>query len=451
MTAVKSSLALLRRRGSALITVVILTAVMALLTASMLSYTLTERRGNERNRLVLRARNMAENISVYAAEQLTTKLYRTRSQQPMAFLGSNAISMPPASVLNSSFTSSTNGMEVRAGLTGSTGLVFLDPNDSANAGNPNVGLQASSSSVPIIARATATHPSLGSITSYIQHDMEVAMVPLFQFAVFYNMDMEFGPGADMTIAGPVHTNGNLIARMQTGRTNTLEFLDRVTAVNGFFANTAHKGTTWMGDGSADTGPGGTGALYFKPPSGAHVNIKNSSNVWRDHKYSSNPGTASVTTTSLNNFKTFATSTYVGNLRTSVHDVQRLGLPSISNYAEVNDPSTPEDDRNNGRQIIERPASSDTAGLKETKFARKAGLYIIVNPDDEERTGYLPDATPVQMRARSYRCWLNTVNTTTLSHTMYEIVLPGQPSYGDLNATVNSLPNAYRTDTSVGHN
>jgi hypothetical protein len=57
-----------------------------------------------------------------------------------------------------------------------------------------------------------------------------------------------------------------------------------------------------------------------------------------------------------------------------------------------------------------------------------------------------------MRARSYRCWLNTVNSD-LSHTLYEVVLPGQPSYGNLNANVNNLPNAYRTlaDTAVGHN
>lgn len=437
-----------RRRASALLTVVLLTAFMAILTGSMLSYTLSERRGNERNRLILRARNMAENISVYAAEQLTTKLYRLRNQSPMAFLtGGNEIYLPPASVLDSSFTDHAVGMEVRAGLTSSTGLQFLDPNDAANIGNPNAGLQVSTSSVPIIAKATATHPSVGTVTSYLRHDMEVAMVPLFQFAVFYNMDMEFGPGADMTIAGPVHTNGALIARMQTGRTNTLQFDDRVTAVGGFYANTAHKGPTYMGDGSKDDGPGGTGALNFTHQStGKKTPIKTSKGVWRDHKY----GGGSETTTSINNFKTFATSTYGGNLRTSAHEVSPLVLPSISNYRETDDPQTDEDDRDNGRQIIEAPAAADTAGLKETKFARRSGLYIIVNPDDEERVGLLPDATPVLMRPRSYRCWLNTVNAN-LSHTLYEVVLPGQPSYGTLNAHVNTLPNAYRVNTSVGHN
>lgn len=33
------------------------------------------------------------------------------------------------------------------------------------------------------------------------------LVPLFQFAAFYNKDLEILPGPAMTLAGPVHTNG----------------------------------------------------------------------------------------------------------------------------------------------------------------------------------------------------------------------------------------------------
>lgn len=35
------------------------------------------------------------------------------------------------------------------------------------------------------------------------------LVPLFQFAVFYNKDLEIVPGQTMALSGPVHTNGNL--------------------------------------------------------------------------------------------------------------------------------------------------------------------------------------------------------------------------------------------------
>ncbi len=441
-----------RQRGYALITVLMMIGAMALLTASMLRYSASERRLNERNRLLLRARNMSENISVYAAEQLTTKLYRLRSTTPMAFMsGSNEIDLPPDSVLTTQYTS-PSGMEVRAGLTSTSGLVYIDPLNAANAGNTNAGLQVITSQVPIIAKATATHPAVGTITAYCQHDLEVAMIPLFQFAIFYNMDLEFGPGADMTIAGPVHTNGSLIARGQTGFANTVAFLDRVTATGGFYANTGHKGSTYMDNGAVDAGPGGTGPLTFRhATSGTATNIYNSADSrWRDHKFSASPGSATETATTQTQFRTFATSSYAGNLRTSVHGVTSLVLPAVSDYNEANDPSTAEDDRNNGRQIIEPPSTADTAGLKETKISRRAGLYIVVNPDDETRNGKMPDGSPVAMRARSYRAWLNHV-TSSGTHTVYEVVLPGQPSYGPLNAYVNNLPNAYRADTSVRHN
>lgn len=436
------------RRASALVTVIVLTGIMIILTSSMLRYTLTERRGNERNRLILRAKNMSESISVYAAEQITTKLYRLRSASPIAFMtGANAIDLPPLNFLqtvDSSYTSGAN-MEVLAGLTGSTGLLFIDPATQPN--NPNAGLQVNTASVPIIAKATARHGALGTIPAYSQHNLAVDFVPLFQFAVFYNMDMEIWPGADMTLAGPVHCNGELSARSATGFTANISFLERVSASQGFYANSIRQGTWINNTGGTDAGPGGNGPLRFQHSTTAVVtDIQNASSVWRDHKY----GSGTETTTTQNNFKVFATTSYGLNLRTSVHGVTPLVLPGISNYSKVDLPSTTGDDRSNGRQIIARPDATDTAGLKETKIARKAGLYIVVNPDSVTRTGFKPDGTAVSMRARSYRCWLNTVNAD-LSHTISEVIIPGQPSYGDLNANVNNLPNRYTTLTSIGHN
>ncbi len=424
-------------------------AFMALLTASLLRYTLSERRGNERNRLNLRTKTTAENICLYAAEQITTKLYRLRSASPIAFIGgTNQVALPPLEVLQASHPqySSGSAMEVFAGLTSSTGLVFINP--ATHPDDPNAGLQVNTAAVPIIARATGWHPSLGNVVSYARQDLAVDFVPLFQFAVFYNMDLEIWPGANFTLAGPVHVNGELSARCQTGFTATIAFLERVSASKGFYADSNRQGAWVNNVGILDSGAGGSGPVTFRhSTTGTATEIKNSSNVWRDHKY----GQSTESATTQNNFKVFATNTYGINLRTAVHGVTELKLPAVSGYAKVDNPATVgEDERNNGRQLIERPSSADTGAIKETKIGRKAGLYIIVNPDDETRNGYLPDGTAVSMRARSYRCWLNTVNAD-LSHTLYEVILPGQPSYGPLNANINNLPNAYRTDTVVGHN
>jgi hypothetical protein len=48
----------------------------------------------------------------------------------------------------------------------------------------------------------------------VQQDIQLAVVPVFQFTIFYNMDMEICPGPNMTVKGRVHSNGNLYAQPQ---------------------------------------------------------------------------------------------------------------------------------------------------------------------------------------------------------------------------------------------
>ena len=94
----------LSRRGSAFVTVVIFIGLMAVLSGSILAYSVGERRSNERQRLILRARNMAENVALYASEQVTTKLYRLRNLSARQFTsGTNQVYLPPNSVLTTSF------------------------------------------------------------------------------------------------------------------------------------------------------------------------------------------------------------------------------------------------------------------------------------------------------------------------------------------------------------
>ncbi len=57
-------------------------------------------------------------------------------------------------------------------------------------------------------------------------------VPIFQYAIFYNMDMEICPGANMTVNGTTYVNGNVWA----DPAGTLTFMDRMetTASNIFY-------------------------------------------------------------------------------------------------------------------------------------------------------------------------------------------------------------------------
>lgn len=50
----------------------------------------------------------------------------------------------------------------------------------------------------------------------LSETFEVALVPLFQFAVFYDEDLEIAPGPSMDLGGRVHTNGNLYLQAGDG-------------------------------------------------------------------------------------------------------------------------------------------------------------------------------------------------------------------------------------------
>jgi len=61
--------------------------------------------------------------------------------------------------------------------------------------------------------------------------LHISHIPLFQFAIFYNGDLEIHPGNNMVVDGPVHTNSDLY--MASGAGSNLDFKARVSAVGKF--------------------------------------------------------------------------------------------------------------------------------------------------------------------------------------------------------------------------
>lgn len=60
----------------------------------------------------------------------------------------------------------------------------------------------------------AQHEIIGAV----QQDVQLALIPVFQFAIFYNMDLEINPGATMTIGGRTHANANIYLQPQAALT-----------------------------------------------------------------------------------------------------------------------------------------------------------------------------------------------------------------------------------------
>jgi hypothetical protein len=66
----------------------------------------------------------------------------------------------------------------------------------------------------------------GETEAQLELRFKTRLVPLFQFAAFYNKDLEILPGPTMTLSGPVHTNGNLYLYSNSA---TLSINGQVTA------------------------------------------------------------------------------------------------------------------------------------------------------------------------------------------------------------------------------
>jgi len=48
----------------------------------------------------------------------------------------------------------------------------------------------------------------------VQQEVQLALIPIYQFAIFYNLNLEVNPGPDMTVGGRVHANANIYTQPQ---------------------------------------------------------------------------------------------------------------------------------------------------------------------------------------------------------------------------------------------
>ena len=71
---------------------------------------------------------------------------------------------------------------------------------------PNQGLWAQI--IPVNMLATAAMPGGQEVS--MTRNAQVALIPVFQFGVFSESDLSFFSGPNFDMAGPVHTNGDLL-------------------------------------------------------------------------------------------------------------------------------------------------------------------------------------------------------------------------------------------------
>jgi hypothetical protein len=92
------------------------------------------------------------------------------------------------------------------------------------------GLSGFASSYRVISNARESG-SLYNVTAAVQQDVQLASIPIFQFAIFYNTDMELNGAATLHVRGRVHGNANLF----TGSNANQYFYEDVTT-SGIISN-----------------------------------------------------------------------------------------------------------------------------------------------------------------------------------------------------------------------
>ncbi len=138
---------------------------------------------------------------------------------------------------------------------GASGSIYVDQYQPASYVALNgqyAGLNGYDTVYRIISNAQLNNSRNGNLRAGVEQYVATESIPLFQFAIFYNEDLEFNPSPSMTVNGRVHSNGNIYFWPQ----NTLTFTSDVTA-------TGTINLTWMpGDPQGNRGYSGAPLAVF---------------------------------------------------------------------------------------------------------------------------------------------------------------------------------------------
>ena len=154
-------------------------------------------------------------------------------------------------------------------------------------------------------------------------------IPLFQFGVFYEEDLEIIPGEPMTFAGWVHSNGNIYLS-----SNNETFQSNITTPDSVFWQRKDSNSRLNG-------------VYINNDAGTAVKLD------FDSRSLSGPA-----------FKTRSELKFNSRLMTSAHGVRPLKLPLPNGVAPVT--------------LVDPKKGSDDAMVQNVKMAWKSDWYITIN-------------------------------------------------------------------------
>ncbi|MBY0494820.1 MAG: hypothetical protein K2Y23_11450 [Cyanobacteria bacterium] len=258
-----------------------------------------------------------------------------------------------------------------------------DPGPGPNTGNPLASADADITTGPfegfkgLITPYTLTvtaRSTSGNSEVRLRRELQTVAVPVFQFGIFGEKSLGFHAGPNFDFGGRVHTNQSLYIANGTG--NTLTFRDKITAFTQVVRNT-------LSNGVAITLTGHTGNVSIPRVIGGAPG---------DYRNLLSTESSGTTAAPWAGWKNLSEVTYRTNIRTETTGAKQLNLPLTSQGA------TPID-------LIRRPAvnsNENTANplVYGQRYYAQASVRILLSDRAADLTG-LPQITagaPLQFDA-----------------------------------------------------
>jgi hypothetical protein len=143
---------------------------------------------------------------------------------------------------------------------GQPGLIPLSP------GEPYAGLNAQTYLYTVYASAVDHQSALGTTNTntVLQMDFRSRVVPLFQFAAFYDGDLEINSSSNMIVNGRVHSNANLYVQPNTNSTSVATTFQGAISTAGGIYNRVDSASGYRWNSGVRFQLGGTGTVYNFP-------------------------------------------------------------------------------------------------------------------------------------------------------------------------------------------
>ncbi len=204
-----------------------------------------------------------------------------------------------------------------------------------------------------------TSRSSGRSEVKMRRQIEVALIPVFQFGIFSDSDLSYFPGPAFDFAGRVHTNGNLFLAAD----NAVTFHNKISAAGDIIRKEMANGEGTSGRSGAIKVPRAAGGCDGSKPACRNLGMDEGSKIVGPDS-ADNP-----------NWINISTSIYNGLIVDGDTGAKELSLPFVS------DDMSP-------AEIIKRPGSSETdsSSLSESRLYNKAQIRVLINDSDGDLPG-----------------------------------------------------------------